>query len=246
VNKYQIGVAATAFAASFIAPANAATVGNVANGSVAVVGAACCTNGQVFPNIILDAANNRSNYLVFDLTSLNSQLAGQDVGSATLTLTTPGLYTSSDASETFTLWDFSGNAATLKNYSFANPPNAADAAAIRDDLRSGTSFGSVVISKPASGITLSDITITFNDAGIAALNAALDSANPFFAIGGFSNTLTDSQLLFSNSVGGPNIAHIDAVAAVPEPSTWAMIILGFAGVGFMAYRRRNQTTAVAA
>ena len=28
--------------------------------------------------------------------------------------------------------------------------------------------------------------------------------------------------------------------AVPEPSTWAMMILGFAGVGFMAYRRRNQ------
>jgi hypothetical protein len=28
--------------------------------------------------------------------------------------------------------------------------------------------------------------------------------------------------------------------AVPEPSTWAMMILGFAGVGFMAYRRRDQ------
>jgi len=27
--------------------------------------------------------------------------------------------------------------------------------------------------------------------------------------------------------------------AVPEPSTWAMMILGFAGVGFMAYRRRR-------
>jgi PEP-CTERM motif-containing protein len=29
------------------------------------------------------------------------------------------------------------------------------------------------------------------------------------------------------------------VAAVPEPSTWAMMILGFAGVGFMAYRRKH-------
>jgi PEP-CTERM motif len=28
-------------------------------------------------------------------------------------------------------------------------------------------------------------------------------------------------------------------AAVPEPSTWAMMVLGFAGVGFVAYRRRN-------
>jgi PEP-CTERM motif len=31
-----------------------------------------------------------------------------------------------------------------------------------------------------------------------------------------------------------------SVAAVPEPSTWAMLILGFAGVGFMAYRRKSQ------
>jgi hypothetical protein len=29
------------------------------------------------------------------------------------------------------------------------------------------------------------------------------------------------------------------IAAVPETATWAMMILGFAGVGFMAYRRRS-------
>ena len=29
------------------------------------------------------------------------------------------------------------------------------------------------------------------------------------------------------------------IGAVPEPSTWAMMILGFAGVSFMAYRRRK-------
>jgi hypothetical protein len=29
-------------------------------------------------------------------------------------------------------------------------------------------------------------------------------------------------------------------AAVPEPSTWAMMILGFFGIGFLAYRRKNQ------
>ncbi len=28
-------------------------------------------------------------------------------------------------------------------------------------------------------------------------------------------------------------------SAVPEPSTWAMMILGFAGLGFMAYRRKQ-------
>jgi hypothetical protein len=34
--------------------------------------------------------------------------------------------------------------------------------------------------------------------------------------------------------------------AVPEPSTWAMMILGFAGVGFMAYRRRHQSMSLSA
>ena len=34
-----------------------------------------------------------------------------------------------------------------------------------------------------------------------------------------------------------DVAAIPAVAAVPEPSTWAMMLLGFAGIGFMAYRR---------
>jgi len=39
---------------------------------------------------------------------------------------------------------------------------------------------------------------------------------------------------------------VPAVGAVPEPSTWAMMILGFAGVGYMAYRRREQSTALTA
>jgi hypothetical protein len=31
----------------------------------------------------------------------------------------------------------------------------------------------------------------------------------------------------------------DPIAAVPEPSTWAMMILGFAGIGLLAYRRKS-------
>jgi hypothetical protein len=31
-----------------------------------------------------------------------------------------------------------------------------------------------------------------------------------------------------------------SVTAVPESSTWAMLILGFAGVGFLAYRRKGK------
>jgi hypothetical protein len=33
--------------------------------------------------------------------------------------------------------------------------------------------------------------------------------------------------------------QVTAVAAVPEPSTWAMMILGFLGVGFVSFRRKS-------
>jgi hypothetical protein len=33
----------------------------------------------------------------------------------------------------------------------------------------------------------------------------------------------------------------DPVAAVPELSTWAMMVVGFLGVGFLAYRRKNKS-----
>jgi PEP-CTERM motif len=29
------------------------------------------------------------------------------------------------------------------------------------------------------------------------------------------------------------------LAPVPEPSTWAMMILGFLGLGYVAHRRKN-------
>jgi len=34
-------------------------------------------------------------------------------------------------------------------------------------------------------------------------------------------------------------------SAVPEPSTWAMMLLGFAGVGYMTYCRRKHSRALA-
>jgi len=40
-------------------------------------------------------------------------------------------------------------------------------------------------------------------------------------------------------------AFVFSVTAVPEPSTWAMMILGFVGISAMTYRRRK-TAALAA
>jgi hypothetical protein len=36
-----------------------------------------------------------------------------------------------------------------------------------------------------------------------------------------------------------------SVAPVPEPSTWAMMLLGFAGLGYAGYRRRHKLAGAA-
>jgi hypothetical protein len=56
-------------------------------------------------------------------------------------------------------------------------------------------------------------------------------------------TLLTGSFSLSN---GSDISDMLTVTAIPEPSTWAMMILGFVGVSFMAYRRRNQTPALSA
>jgi PEP-CTERM motif len=48
-----------------------------------------------------------------------------------------------------------------------------------------------------------------------------------------------SSVTWTNPVFEDFYAFTVGVQAVPEPSTWAMMILGFFGVGFLAYRRKN-------
>jgi hypothetical protein len=85
----------------------------------------------------------------------------------------------------------------------------------------------------------------------------LASGTYYFAL---SVPITDVLLTFGTEIGGGALInpggawHLydpattsfavslngDQVAAIPEPSTWTMMILGFAGIGFMAYRRNSK------
>jgi hypothetical protein len=81
-------------------------------------------------------------------------------------------------------------------------------------------------------ITLTDT--SFSD-GITELSSSFDS----------SASLSGSTFTFQSNgttQDGTYTAVFDIAAAVPEPSTWAMMILGFAGIGFMAYRRKLKAT----
>ena len=63
---------------------------------------------------------------------------------------------------------------------------------------------------------------------------------------GFNPSTLDSYDITLTVFGADNtqLASVTIdVAAVPEASTWAMMILGFLGVGFLGYRRRHQAPA---
>ena len=74
-------------------------------------------------------------------------------------------------------------------------------------------------------------------------------AFPLVAPGG-TLQLRLSQSFGYSVAGGPDygparLGEIQIGSAVPEPSTWAMMLIGFGGLGFMAYRRSRRIAVTA-
>jgi PEP-CTERM motif len=66
----------------------------------------------------------------------------------------------------------------------------------------------------------------------------------------FDPTLNDTYEIVLQAGGLTDEINVQVgsgfTAAVPEPSTWAMMILGFCGIGFTAYRRKSKLSTLAA
>jgi hypothetical protein len=132
------------------------------------------------------------------------------------------------------------------------------------DVVISNSAGSTTLTA-LNGVTVQGGDLTATSSGLFYNFSSSDNAS-FFFISNFSGSL----LCFNNSAfrcNGGSLSAADvsiasttsfilesgnveigvaAVAAVPEPSTWAMMILGFAGIGFMAYRRKSKSALMAA
>jgi hypothetical protein len=85
-------------------------------------------------------------------------------------------------------------------------------------------------------------TIAHDNAVSGNLNWSLYSGT--FVANSESTTL-NFNTLFGQNNGGIMLDAV-AVSAVPELSTWTMMLLGFAGVGFVAYRRAKKVSAATA
>ena len=106
--------------------------------------------------------------------------------------------------------------------------------------------------RPISGISGGDesYSLTVNGQSLGTFSTASGqpftemSSDPFSFTAGSTYTLAFNGLTpFSM---GDNTAYFDGiqlVAAVPEPSTWALMLLGFGGIGAAMRRRRLQTRA---
>ena len=91
--------------------------------------------------------------------------------------------------------------------------------------------------------TLSTTGITANDFGLFSqsnLAGADFTSHPDFSgdpiMFGFAMYRAGTTFEYDTTLRADNFSL--EISAVPEPATWALMILGFAGVGFMAYRRK--------
>jgi PEP-CTERM motif len=127
----------------------------------------------------------------------------------------------------------------------------------------GTGEGSVDIysgaSGPASMGSGSEV-VTSNGSGdqFGVGNALLDAPAIYVPAGYVSDTPLTGVSTFEDTTiaklgltpgtytytwGDPNSLTIEVNGAIPEPSTWAMMALGFAGIGLLAYRKRGTLAA---
>jgi len=80
------------------------------------------------------------------------------------------------------------------------------------------------------------------------LNPAPTIGYTFFSVSFTGSGLDSFDVISRNDPGFNYFDDLSvmgpAASAVPEASTWAMLMLGFAGVGFMAYRRKGRPVAL--
>jgi hypothetical protein len=183
--------------------------------------------GAVFTAaFIFTCANDSAHAVTFDVTgsNLNGQtLTGTLDGDAALTDVTAVNLQVSGVADPLTIVS-----------SYASPVLGA----------SNSTLTELVYLSFAGGPSLSDVSqMIFNTYQSALTNAQT----------GLAECGTDTLcVIFENSQLARATVNYDqsfaatAVAAVPEPSTWAMMMLGFAGVGFVAYRRKSKPALMAA
>jgi hypothetical protein len=105
---------------------------------------------------------------------------------------------------------------------------------------SGSNFGSDYLVVLSNSNYQFDLVLDTKSSLFSGGGATIDSSHSYFTPNGFpcfDSVVCGSGAPFSGTL---------TISAVPEPSTWAMMIIGFAGLGFLGYRRSQNSVAMAA
>jgi hypothetical protein len=129
-----------------------------------------------------------------------------------------------------TFWDASTAPVQINNSGqlvYHGVPNTHGADYIFDDLFPFTVGGLLVSTGSGASQKFYDLSLDYQGA----------SSVDFFSIDPNGGYVVDN--------GTFSASPVNLTAPVPEPSTWAMMILGFLGIGFMTYRRKSGALRVA-
>jgi hypothetical protein len=90
-----------------------------------------------------------------------------------------------------------------------------------------------------------------NDGGFLVFQDGMGSGNTYWCVNSTNSGCLQSESVVPQNFGDPSAqfairsgVQVIASAAAPEPATWALMILGFAGLGYAGFRQ-SRTRAVA-
>lgn len=117
------------------------------------------------------------------------------------------------------------------------------------DLTKGTKLDIFNISTPdqRNGTPATSVTIYADG---QSQTFSLGRGSNFFSVSATGADVIDSVRIVMtggivDDVEQVRLGTIASISAVPEPTTWAMMLIGFCGLGFMVYRKKKQTLTLA-
>jgi hypothetical protein len=116
---------------------------------------------------------------------------------------------------------------------------------ITNDSSTPFSFSSIGLASVYNNATGGEVRFTFNHVGGSSDSTTVDLASGIYGLQYFffSESNLTSVVFTPTTTEGPWVQFDEvglSTSTVPEASTWAMMMLGFAGLGFAGYRRANR------
>jgi PEP-CTERM motif len=159
-------------------------------------------------------------------------VGGYDIQSINGTVTVTGLYTYSSS-----ISSFSGGLIPINPQSPPSPVSY-----FSSPLFSGPYDNVLYYPQANFGSVASPVLGYFDPNGIFFKDDAGIYYNIYTNIPTTSDPILFYNLDTNNTIAGAAELFSSSISPVPEPSTWAMLLVGFAGLGLIAYRRKRKVS----